>query len=57
MNEENTLIGTWILLLIILIVVVCIIGMLLNMANQSWKSDGGNFYQGRSKRIHEDISD
>jgi len=47
LNEHNTLIGIWIILIIILIMVMAIIGMLINMSRQSWKSEGSDFYKGK----------
>jgi uncharacterized protein YpmS len=46
-NEHNTLIGIWIILIIILIIVVVIIGMLINISRQSWKSEGHDFYKSK----------
>ena len=48
LNEQNTLTGIWIILLIILIMVIVIIGMLISMAKQSWKSEGDDFYKGHA---------
>lgn len=53
-NEQNTLIGIWIILIIILVIVIAIIAMLINMSRHEWKSVED---QRRKARVDKIISD